>query len=68
MPFGEIFVGPLIEHTANFTVAAVRAVGIPVLRNGTRFELPTGSWSVVEACAACVGCGWSSGPVVISPA
>ena len=51
VPFGEIFVGPLIEHTANFTVAAVRAVGIPVLRNGTRFELPTGSWSVVEACS-----------------
>jgi exosortase A len=51
VPFGDIFVGPLIEHTANFTVAAVRAVGIPVLRNGTRFELPTGSWSVVEACS-----------------
>ena len=51
VPFGEIFVGPLIEHTANFTVAAVRFVGIPVLRNGTRFELPTGSWSVVEACS-----------------
>lgn len=51
VPFGEIFVGPLIEHTADFTVAAVRAVGIPVLRNGTRFELPTGSWSVVEACS-----------------
>jgi exosortase A len=51
VPFGEIFVGPLIEFTANFTVAAVRAVGIPVLRNGARFELPTGSWSVVEACS-----------------
>jgi EpsI family protein len=25
--------------------------GIPVLRSGTRFELPTGSWSVVEACS-----------------
>jgi exosortase A len=51
VPFGEIFVGPLIEFTADFTVAAVRAVGIPVLRNGARFELPTGSWSVVEACS-----------------
>jgi EpsI family protein len=29
----------------------VRATGIPVLRSGTRFELPTGSWSVVEACS-----------------
>jgi exosortase A len=51
VPFGEIFVGPLIQHTADFTVWAVQATGIPVLRNGTRFELPTGSWSVVEACS-----------------
>ncbi|MFL6675158.1 MAG: exosortase A [Massilia sp.] len=51
VPFGEIFVAPLIEFTANFTVWAVQMTGIPVLRNGTRFELPTGSWSVVEACS-----------------
>jgi exosortase A len=51
VPFGDIFVGPLIQYTADFTVAAVRATGIPVLRSGTRFELPTGSWSVVEACS-----------------
>jgi exosortase A len=51
VPFGEIFIPPLIEFTANFTVWAVQATGIPVLRNGTRFELPTGSWSVVTACS-----------------
>ncbi|WP_426207671.1 exosortase A [Massilia sp. TWP1-3-3] len=51
VPFGEIFIGPLIEFTADFTVWAVQATGIPVLRNGTRFELPTGSWSVVTACS-----------------
>ena len=51
VPFGEIFIGPLIEFTADFTVWAVQATGIPVLRNGTRFELPTGHWSVVEACS-----------------
>jgi exosortase A len=51
VPFGEVFVGPLINYTADFTVWAVQATGIPVLRNGTRFELPTGSWSVVEACS-----------------
>jgi EpsI family protein len=51
VPFGEVFVAPLIEFTANFTVWAVRATGIPVLRSGTRFELPTGNWSVVEACS-----------------
>ncbi len=51
VPFGEIFVDPLIEFTADFTVWAVQATGIPVLRNGTRFELPTGNWNVVEACS-----------------
>ena len=51
VPFGEIFVDPLIHLTADFTVWAVQATGIPVLRNGTRFDLPTGSWSVVEACS-----------------
>ncbi|MEH6433570.1 exosortase A [Massilia sp. DD77] len=51
VPFGEIFVEPLIQFTADFTIWAVQATGIPVLRNGTRFELPTGSWSVVEACS-----------------
>lgn len=51
VPFGEIFIQPLIEFTADFTIWAVQATGIPVLRNGTRFELPTGSWSVVEACS-----------------
>ncbi len=51
VPFGEIFIGPLIEFTADFTIWAVQATGIPVLRNGTRFELPTGNWSVVEACS-----------------
>lgn len=51
VPFGDVFVAPLIQFTADFTVWAVRATGIPVLRSGTRFELPTGSWSVVEACS-----------------
>jgi exosortase A len=51
VPFGEAFVQPLINFTADFTIALVRATGIPVLRNGTMFELPTGNWSVVEACS-----------------
>jgi len=51
VPFGEIFIAPLISFTADFTVMAVQATGIPVLRNGTHFEIPSGSWSVVEACS-----------------
>jgi exosortase A len=51
VPFGEIFLSPLIDFTANFTVAALRLTGIPVLRNGPTFEIPSGHWSVVEACS-----------------
>lgn len=51
VPFGDIFIDPLINLTANFTVAAVEATGIPILRNGNSFSLPSGDWSVVEACS-----------------
>lgn len=51
VPFGEAFVGPLIELTASFTVKALAASGIPVLREGTHFTIPSGRWSVVEACS-----------------
>jgi exosortase A len=51
VPFGEVFVPPLINVTANFTVDALRATGIPVLREGNQFTIPTGNWSVVEACS-----------------
>ena len=51
VPFGEVFVDPLVNFTADFTVKAVELTGIPVLRSGTRFELPTGSWSVIEGCS-----------------
>jgi exosortase A len=51
VPFGEVLIQPLIEFTADFTVAALQATGIPVLRNGTHFDIPSGSWSVVEACS-----------------
>jgi exosortase A len=51
VPFGDIFIDPLINFTADFTVWALRATGIPVLRNGSTFEIPTGSWSVVQACS-----------------
>jgi exosortase A len=49
VPFGEIFIDPLIHFTADFT--AVQMTGIPILRNGTNFELPSGNWAVVEACS-----------------
>ena len=51
VPFGEVLVPPLMEYTADVTVAALRLTGIPVLREGQFFAIPSGSWSVVEACA-----------------
>lgn len=51
VPFGEFLLPWLMEWTADFTVAAVRLSGIPVYREGLQFVIPSGSWSVVEACS-----------------
>ncbi len=51
VPMGEGLVPVLIEFTADFTVAMVQMTGIPIYREGTFFQLPTGNWSVVEACS-----------------
>lgn len=51
VPFGDVFIEPLIGMTANFTVDALVATGIPVFREGNSFSIPTGNWSVVEACS-----------------
>lgn len=51
VPFGEIFIEPLINFTADFTVAALQLTGIPVLRDGTNFSIPSGNWSVIKACS-----------------
>ncbi|MCC6531323.1 MAG: exosortase A [Burkholderiales bacterium] len=51
VPVGEFLLPTLIQHTADFTVGALRLSGIPVYREANNFVLPTGSWSVVEACS-----------------
>jgi len=51
VPAGDSLVEPLMRITADFTVAALRASGIPVLPEGNNFTVPSGSWSVVEACS-----------------
>ncbi len=51
IPVGEGLVPPMMEFTATFTVAMVQLTGIPVYREGLYFILPTGNWSVVEACS-----------------
>ena len=51
VPFGEALIPPMMNFTADFTVAALKLTGIPVYREGTFFSLPSGNWSVVEACS-----------------
>lgn len=51
VPSGDSLIDPLISFTADFTVFFLQLLGIPVFREGTYFALPTGNWSVVEACS-----------------
>jgi exosortase A len=51
IPAGEFLVPVLMEWTANFTVAAIRWSGVPVYREANHFALPSGNWSIVEACS-----------------
>src|SRR5204863_5474692 len=51
VPMGEALIPPLMEWTADFTVAALQLSGIPVFREGLFFTIPSGNWSVVEGCS-----------------
>lgn len=51
VPFGEFLQPALMAATADVTVGTLRLFGIPVFREGLEFVLPTGRWSVVEACS-----------------
>lgn len=51
VPIGEFALPVLMRWTADFTVGALRLSGVPVFREGLKFVIPSGSWSVVEACS-----------------
>lgn len=51
VPMGESLVAPMMEFTATTTVWMVQNSGVPVFREGLYFSLPSGHWSVVEACS-----------------
>ncbi|RIX45472.1 MAG: exosortase A [Rhodocyclales bacterium GT-UBC] len=51
VPIGDFMLPQLMEWTASFTVFALRLSGIPVYREGLQFVIPSGNWSVVEACS-----------------
>lgn len=51
VPFGEFMVPPMMEWTADFVVYALQLTGVPVLREGLQFVIPTGNWSVIDECS-----------------
>jgi len=51
VPFGEVFLRPMIDFTADFTVYALQLTGIPVFREGSHLSLSSGDWMVAEACS-----------------
>jgi len=51
VPFGEVFIPYLIDFTANFTVAALQFTVVPVFQEHNYFSIPSGTWSVIEACS-----------------
>jgi exosortase A len=51
VPVGEGLTYPMMNFTADFTVGLLKWTGVPVYREGIFFTLPSGRWSVVEACS-----------------
>lgn len=51
VPMGDSLVPPMMDFTADFTVWLLELTGIPVYREGLYFVIPSGNWSVVEACS-----------------
>lgn len=49
--FGQDVLPTLMDWTADATVIALRASGIPVFQQDRHFVIPSGNWSVVEACS-----------------
>ena len=51
VPIGDFLMPVLMERTGDFTVAALRVTGVPVYREGLVIVIPSGRWSIVEACS-----------------
>ncbi len=51
IPFGHDILPTLMDWTADATVMGLRASGVPVFQENRHFIIPSGSWSVIEACS-----------------
>jgi exosortase A len=60
VPFGEALIPTLMDITASITVFALRLTGLPVLREGMLFSIPSGDFEVAKACSGIrylIACG-----------
>lgn len=51
VPFGDFLVPPLQDLTAEFVVAGLQIIGIPVYLDGIFLQIPNGRFEVAEACS-----------------
>lgn len=51
VPAGSFLIPPMQNLTAEFTVAGLRLIGIPVYLDGVFISIPTGNFEVAEACS-----------------
>jgi len=51
VPFGEVLVPILMDVTAAFAVASLQLTGIPVVREGFFFSIPSGDFEVAKTCS-----------------
>jgi exosortase A len=51
LPIGIPLIPTLVEWTAKFTVAGLQISGVPVYREGAYLIVPSGAWSIADACS-----------------
>ena len=51
LPMWGPIVPTLVNWTAEFVEVAIRVSGVPIYREGAFFVIPSGSWSIADACS-----------------
>ena len=62
IPMGGPLVPTLVDLTAKFAVLGLQVSGVPIHQEGDFFMIPSGNWSIVEACS---GIGYLSTCVML---
>ena len=51
LPLWSPLIPTLVKWSAKFVELGIRASGVPIYREGAYFVLPSGSWSIADACS-----------------